>query len=163
MFDHILFAVDDSPAGEIATVFVSALATRTGASVHVLHVNELQVGGRGLTLRTRAEATDLVTGVVDRLTDLDVIAGGSVRTGHYRQVPAEIAATAGERRADSIVLGSHRHRRSARLFSTNVRERTTRLTTLPVLTSPSPLEVKRLLGGVPGDGGLDQLLESIVG
>jgi nucleotide-binding universal stress UspA family protein len=163
MFDRILFALDDTPAGEMATLFVSALATRTGAAVHVFHVNEFQVGGRGLTLRTHQEVTDLVTGVVHQLAEREVNAGASVRTAPYRRVPAEIAAAARERRADVIVLGSHRHRRLGRLFSTQVRERTTRLTSLPVLTSPSPLEVTSLPGAGSWDDGLDQLLESIVG
>ena len=45
MFERILLAIDDSPAGEMATLFAGALARRTGASVHVLHVNERLVGG----------------------------------------------------------------------------------------------------------------------
>jgi hypothetical protein len=49
--------------------------------------------------------------------------------------------TALERSADAIVLGSTRNRRLGRLFSPQVRERTTRLTALPVLTAPSPLKV----------------------
>jgi nucleotide-binding universal stress UspA family protein len=163
MFDRILFALDDSPAGEMATAFVSALATRTGATVHVFHVNEFQVGGRGLTLRTHQEVTDLVTGVVGQFSEHEVRAGASVRTASYRQVPAQIAAAARERRADVIVLGSYRQRRLGRLFSTRVRERTTRLTSLPVLTAPSPLEVTSLAGADAWDEGLDQLLESIIG
>ena len=51
MFERILLALDDSPAGEVATAFAGALAQRAGtaASVHVLHVNEGLVGGHGLT------------------------------------------------------------------------------------------------------------------
>ena len=131
--------------------------------MHVFHVNEFQVAGGGVTLRTRREVTDLVTGAVRQFGDHDVVATGSVRTAGHRDVPAAIAAEARDRRADVIVLGSNRHGRLARLFSAQVRDRTTRLSSLPVLTAPSPLEVTALLGAEPWDDGLDQLLESIVG
>jgi K+-sensing histidine kinase KdpD len=52
----------------------------------------------------------------------------------------EVCRAARERDADAIVLGSQRRRRFGRLFSTQVREQTTRITELPVLTAPSPLE-----------------------
>ena len=153
MFDRILLALDDSPAGEVATVFATALARRTGATVHVLHVNERLVGGSGLTLRSRREAIDLVSFVVRQLAEAGVRAGGSVSVSSYRAVPARIVAAAYERSADAIVLGSNRNRRLARLFSTRVRERTTRLTSLPVLTAPSPLQVTALGGAAPGRTG----------
>jgi nucleotide-binding universal stress UspA family protein len=141
MFDRLLLALDDSPAGEVATLFAAALARRTGAAVHVLHVNERLVGGNGVNLRTRQEATDLVSAAVRQLAEAGVRAGGSVCVSAYRRVPERIATTALERSADAIVLGSTRHRRLGRLFSPQVRERTTRLTALPVLTAPSPLKV----------------------
>src|SRR5580692_6772300 len=115
MFDRILLALDDCPAGEIATTFAGALARRTGASVHVLHVNERLVGGRGVTLRSRMEATDLVTTAVHQLLDSGVRAGGSVTVASYRKVPDRIVATAHERAAGAIVLGSNRRRRLGRL------------------------------------------------
>ena len=43
--------------------------------------------------------------------------------------------------ADAIVFGSNRSRHLGRLFSPQVRERTTRLTSLPILTAPAPLRV----------------------
>lgn len=109
--------------------------------VHVLHVNERLVGGNGVTLRTRQESTDLVSAAVRELAGAGVHAGGSVCVSTYRGVPQRIVATALERSADAIVVGSTRNRRLARLFSPRVRERTTRLTALPVLTAPSPLRV----------------------
>jgi K+-sensing histidine kinase KdpD len=68
--------------------------------------------------------------------------GSSVR-GYYRDVGGRIAMAAQERMADAIVLGSERHRRLSRLFSPNVRARTMRLTSLPVITAPSPLDMSR--------------------
>jgi nucleotide-binding universal stress UspA family protein len=167
MFERILLALDDSPAGEVATAFAGALAQRTGAgaaagaSVHVLHVNEGLVGGHGLTLQTRQEAIDLVTGAVRQLAEAGVRAGGSVCVSTYRDVPARIVAMAAERSAGAIVLGSTR-RRWGRLLSAQVRERTTRLTSLPVLVAPAPLKVAASLGlGNLRDGSLDQMLDSL--
>jgi len=162
MFDRILLALDDSPAGEVATVFTAALARRTAATVHVLHVNERLVGGNGLALRSRREATDLVTSAVQQLADAGVPAGGSVRVAAYRGVPVRIVEAARDRKADAIVLGSNRHRHLGRLFSRQVRERTTRLTSLPVLTAPSPLKVTSLGGATAWDGGLDQALDALL-
>ena len=108
MFDRILLALDDSPAGEVATVFSAALARRTGATVHVLHVNERLVGGNGLTLRSRHDAAELVTNAVQQLADAGVRAAGSVRVAAYRGIPMRIVEAAHDRKADAIVLGSNR-------------------------------------------------------
>lgn len=164
MFERILLALDDSPASEVATAFTGALAQRAGAetSVHVLHVNERLVGGHGATLLTRHEATELVTQAVGQLADHGVRASGSVCVSSYRGVPGRIVAVAAERSVGAIVLGSDRRRRLGRLFSAQVRERTTRLTSLPVLVAPAPLRVTSSLGG--GDlweGTLEQVLDSL--
>ena len=162
MFDRLLFALDDSPASEVATLFAAALARRTGATVHVLHVNERLVGGNGVTLRSRQEATDLVSAAVRQLAEAGVRAGGSVRVASYRGVPERIVTTALERSADAIVLGSTRSRRLGRLFSPQVRERTTRLTALPVLTSPSPLQVTSPANVADWTDGLGNVLDSLL-
>jgi nucleotide-binding universal stress UspA family protein len=143
MFERLLLAIDDSPASEMATLFATAFAQRSGASVHVLHVNEYLVADRDVTVLTRAEATELVTDAVTHLHAAGVRASGSVVAASYRHVPNRIIAMAADRGADAIVLGSHRKRRLGRLFSPQVRERTTRMTALPVLTAPSPLKVSR--------------------
>jgi nucleotide-binding universal stress UspA family protein len=141
MFTRLLLAIDDSEGSEVATAFAGALARHHGASVHVFHVNEYLVGGRGVTLRTQAEATDLLTGVVAQLRAAGVTSTGSAVSATYREVAGRIAAVAHRRSVDAIVLGSERHRRLGRLFSPQVRARTTRLTSLPVITAPSPLDV----------------------
>jgi nucleotide-binding universal stress UspA family protein len=141
MFTRLLLATDDSPGSEVATAFATALARHHAASVHVFHVNEYLVGGRGVTLRTRAEVTELLTGAVTQLQAAGVHATASSVTGSYREVAARIAHTARDRMADAIVVGSERHRRLGRLFSPNVRARTIRLTSLPVITAPSPLDL----------------------
>jgi nucleotide-binding universal stress UspA family protein len=162
MFDRLLLAIDDSPGGEVATLFTAALARRTGAAVHVLHVNERLVGGNGVALRSRQEATDLVSVAVQQLVDAGVRAGGSVCFAPYRRVPERIVTTALERSADAIVMGSTRNRRLGRLFSPQVRERTTRLTALPVLTAPSPLKVSAPEKMADWTDGLGQAVDSLL-
>jgi nucleotide-binding universal stress UspA family protein len=139
MFRRILLALDNSPAGQIGVSFAQALAARSEASVYVLHINEYLVGGRGVTLETSEEATALVVDAVAQLRAEDIEATGGVGLGHYLHVASRIVEVAERQSADVILLGSERKRRLQRLFSKGVRERTTRLTTLPVLTAPSPL------------------------
>jgi nucleotide-binding universal stress UspA family protein len=139
MFDHLLLAIDGSPGSDLATDFTAALAQRCEASVHLLHVNEYLVGGRGLTLRTDVEATELITTTVRILAAAGVRATGTTFPASYREVAAHIVSVAQHRGADAIVLGSHRQRWIGRLFAPQVRERVTRRTSLPVLTAPAPL------------------------
>jgi nucleotide-binding universal stress UspA family protein len=141
MFTRLLLAIDDSPGSDVAVAFATALAHHHQASVHVFHVNEYLVGGRGVTLHTHAEATELLTGAVAQLRAAGVRATGSSVDATYREVASRIATTAQTRGVDAIVLGSERHRRLGRLFSPNVRARTIRLTSLPVVTAPAPLDV----------------------
>jgi nucleotide-binding universal stress UspA family protein len=162
MFDRILLAIDDSPSGEMATAFATALARRVQASVHVLHVNERAIGGRGLTVASPEEATELVRGAVQQLAGAGVRAAGTVRAASLRRVPELIVETAAARGADVIVLGSHRHRRLGRLLSGRVRDHATRLTSLPILTAPSPLKVTKLVDVDAWDGRLDSVLDSIL-
>ncbi|HEY1828644.1 MAG TPA: universal stress protein [Acidimicrobiales bacterium] len=156
MFDQILLAIDDSAASETAAAYAGALAARNGGRIHVFHVNEYLVTGGGRTLRTRDQASTLVTDAVLQLRETGVRVGGSACVASYRQVPNRIAAAALEHGADAIVLGSRRARRLGRLFSFQVRERVTRLTALPVLTAPSPLG--RIPAGVTFEDALDQEL-----
>jgi nucleotide-binding universal stress UspA family protein len=142
MFDRLLLAIDDSPASEVATAFAAAVATRSSASVHVFHVNEYLVGGRGVAQKTTEECRDFVTDAVLELRAHGITVGGSACCGTSREVAQRIADTAVAQKADAIILGSQRRRsRLAGLVSPNVRERTIRLSPLPVLTAPSPLHV----------------------
>jgi nucleotide-binding universal stress UspA family protein len=141
MFQRLLVAIDNSEGSDVALSFAVALAKQSGASVHVLHVNEHVVGGNGVTLRTDEEVTRLLTEAVEHLRDEGIRTSGSVRRAPYRHVAQCIAAMAEERSADVIVLGAKRRRQWARLAGRGVRERTIRLTVLPVITAPAPLAV----------------------
>jgi nucleotide-binding universal stress UspA family protein len=141
MFQQLLLAVDDSPGSQVAISFATALAQPETAAVHVLYVNEYLVGGRGLTLHTQTEANHLVADAVRQLRSAGIEASGSVCISSYRHVADRIAASAQRRGVDAIVLGSSRSRRLGRLFSRQLRERTIRRTSLPVVTAPPPLKV----------------------
>jgi nucleotide-binding universal stress UspA family protein len=141
MFRRILVAVGDDEQSAVTLSFVTALARQHDAHVHVLHVNELVVGGRGVPLRTDDEATAIVVDAMHHLGDEGIVADGSVWRAHYGKVAQRIASMAEECAADVIVLGSTRRRRWGRLMSMQIRERTTRLTTLPVVVAPAPLEL----------------------
>ena len=66
MLNRILLGLDGSDSGQVALSFAMALAG-PGAAVRVVHVNEFQLGGRGLTVETADEATALVTEAVTEL------------------------------------------------------------------------------------------------
>jgi nucleotide-binding universal stress UspA family protein len=139
MFERLLLAVDGSPSSEVAISFAASLAEPGAGSVHVVHVNEYVVGGRGVTLSTSREAVDLVADAVRQLQSAGLRADGSVCVGSYREVATRIVEAASRRSADGILLGSRRRRRLGRLPSPRVRERTLRLTSLPVVVAPAPL------------------------
>ena len=163
MFDRILLALDDSPAGEVALLFAGALARRTGASVHVLHVNERIVAGNGITLRTRDEASDV--GHRRRPT-----AGRARRDGPSGSAcvastaasPARIVAKAVDGLGGRHRPRLHPNRRWGRLFAAQVRERTTRLTSLPVLTAPVAPPGHALPGPGSWESPVDQALDSLL-
>lgn len=156
MFQRILLALDAGDAGTVATSFTVALARRCEASVHVVHVNEYLLGGRGIPSESPAQAADLVA---DALRDMH--AAGVRATGvTYRtttfDVPAAICDLADQVRADVIVLGSRRRRRPA-FLRRGLRDRISRRTSLPVVTAPAPLRVdrhERTLEDAPYPGGI---------
>lgn len=141
MFQRLLVAIDDSASCPVTLSFASALAQRDGASVHVVHVNQFQVGGRGMTKLTGTEASRLVEGAVRELTEGGVETSGSLARATCFNVAGVIADAARAHDCDAIVLGSARRRRFGRLFGQGIRERTTALAALPILTAPAPLRV----------------------
>jgi nucleotide-binding universal stress UspA family protein len=149
MFTRILLAIDGTESGHVAASFVSAMARQSGATVRVVHVNELLVGGRGFARATDKEAQRLVDDAVRTLVVAGVPATGELRVAYPLDVPRRIVDAAIDSGADMIVLGSarRRHRRLGRMLggivSHGVRERVTALTPLPLLTAPAPLQVSR--------------------
>jgi nucleotide-binding universal stress UspA family protein len=140
MFKRLLVAIDRSASADVTISFATAIAQHVGASVHLLHVNEYVVGSRYIPLATDEEATQLVADGVHQLLSEGIRTTASVRRAPYRQVAHRIVSAADEFSADVIILGSRRSRRFGRLFSSQVRERTVRRTSLPVIAAPAPLD-----------------------
>lgn len=140
MLNRILLALDSSDSGQVALSFAMALAG-PGAAVRVVHVNEFQLGGRGLTVETADEATALVADAVTELHRAGIQASGLAAVSTCFGVADHLVAEAGRWSADVIVLGSCRRQGMRRMFSRGVRERVLRLSYLPVLTAPAPLKM----------------------
>jgi nucleotide-binding universal stress UspA family protein len=140
MLKRILLALDSSDSGQVAVSFTIALAGRA-TEVRVLHVNGFQVGGRGLTLETPAEAGALLDDALLQLRSCGMSATGTVVAATCFSVAEYIVAEAGRWSADAIVLGSARRRGLRRIACQGVRERVVRSSCLPVLTAPAPLRV----------------------
>ena len=88
-------------------LFAGALARRTGASVHVVHVNERIVACNGVTLRTPQEATALVTDAVRRLAETGVTVSGSACVSTYRRVAERIVGQGRRRCPPTPSSGLH--------------------------------------------------------
>jgi nucleotide-binding universal stress UspA family protein len=159
MFDRILLAIDDSPSGSAAVSFAIAMAKSSDATVHVIHMNEFVVGGRGQTLETRGEADQVITEAMAELKAAGVEATGIVSLANCFTVAHHIVEAADEFSADVIVVGSRRPSRWARLRGTGVREQITELTSLPVISAPPALQIghgRRVAGDIrvsPHSGG----------
>jgi len=141
MFQRLLVGIDDSEPRETTLSFAVAIARQHGSTVHLCFVNPVPVGGRGLAVLSAVEATEVEAGAMRQLRAEGIATTGSVRRAVSHRVADCLVASAGDLSADAIVLGSHRRRRLHRVLSSGVRERTIRLSCLPVLTAPAPLEL----------------------
>jgi nucleotide-binding universal stress UspA family protein len=140
MFHRILLAIDGTAAGPVAVSFTIPLAA-PGARVHVVHINQYQVSGRGTTVESVQEAALLVRDAVSELRAAGVRATGLAAAATCFGVADRIVMEGERWSADAIVLGSRRHRGLRRLLRQGVRGRIIRLSELPVLTAPAPLRV----------------------
>src|SRR5580704_14297350 len=107
MFTRILLAIDETESAEVSVSFVTPLAREHQAKVHVVYVNEVLVGGRGMTVSTHQEARNIVDSAVAALWMAGIDADGEVRRGNCFSVDQRIVDSAQTFGADVIVLGSH--------------------------------------------------------
>lgn len=139
---NIIFPTDFSPCAEGAFPYAVALAERTGATVHVLHVvvrqaydadnplaylpleSDLEEGSSEEAGRRRqAQTQRLATGVSVTATEVE-----------DSSAAAAILEFALQRDADLIVMGTHGRRGMSRFLLGSVAERIVRLSDSPVLT-----------------------------
>jgi nucleotide-binding universal stress UspA family protein len=124
MFDTIVVGVDGSPHAERAVQVAGQLARAVGDKVVVIHERETYPGGGigPVVIETLADATKLVDGYVDELTEAGVAATGEVhramnsRVGHALLEQVErhsagllVVGTRGCSDVTSLVLGSVAH------------------------------------------------------
>lgn len=140
MWQRLLFAIDQFESGQTALRFTSELAARTGAQVRVLHIRQLSKWARVPPLETIAEADSLVQEALLRLQLAGVYADGLACSAPDDFVAAKIFAEAGSCMCDAIVLGSRRLHGIERLSGRSVRDKLLRLTPLPIVVAPTPLE-----------------------
>ncbi len=141
--NHMLLAIDRSPAGEAATDFAIGLASGWEARVTVLHVREVSTLRRIPPLESLDDARRLVEESMARLGRAGVAAAGLIHTAREDLVARCIVETSKERWCDGIILGSHRHRGFHRLNGGGVRDRVMRSTPLPVFVAPPALQTGR--------------------
>jgi nucleotide-binding universal stress UspA family protein len=139
MWDRLLFAIDQFESGQTALKFTAGLAAATGADVQVMHVRELSRAARVPPLETPAEADSLVDEAVFSLRMAGIGADGRACSFPQDQVPRRIVEESMNWMCDAIVLGTRRLHGISRLSARGVRERVIRLSPLPVVAAPTPL------------------------
>jgi nucleotide-binding universal stress UspA family protein len=136
--EHILVAHDFGDHAQNALEYALSLAEKVGARVTVVHAYELPIYGfpDGLaltvdvTLRIQTASTEALDAILAKSQRPGVPVSGMVRQG-----PAwsEIAAAAGETKADLVVVGTHGRRGLAHALLGSVAEKVTRSAPCPVL------------------------------
>jgi len=134
----ILVPTDFSPQAEVALDYACTLATRVGATVHVLSVVGVPAfGGPELSMSMTASLLEEMRreshlGLANlAAARRDVIGEQLVRTGDARDVIPRVAAEIG---ADLIVMGTHGRRGISRVLLGSVTEYVVRTSEVPVLT-----------------------------
>ena len=139
MWDRLLLAIDQFESGQTALRVSERLAVTTGAEVRVIHVRELSRWARVPPLETPAEAESLVDEAVFSLRLAGIGAEGRACSFPDDQVPQRIVEESMYWICDAIVLGSRRLHGVSRISGRGVRERVLRLSLLPVIVAPTPL------------------------
>lgn len=147
MYRHLLVPIDGSRGSRHVAHHAAELASQLGARMTVLHVLEevgvplVQYGMEPYVdleavsvevVEAHQEAADrLVDDVLAELPD-DARAEGLVVAAEGRRVAEVITATADERSADLIVMGTHGHRGLSRVFLGSVADGVIRSSDRPV-------------------------------
>jgi nucleotide-binding universal stress UspA family protein len=144
-FATSLVAIDDSEPADIATELAARLARLTGARIIACHaIDATGIADASVALSfglvpaqldetLRREAVSTVNGSLARAglpesTPVVIIDGGSARA---------IVATAEDRRADAIIVGTHGRRGLRRFALGSVAESIVRTSSVPVLVVPA--------------------------
>lgn len=143
----ILIAVEDSPYSEKATAYGFALARQMGASIALVHVNEMPVAvpyvADPLLNEPPVMMPDLLHAqeegskkLLDRITEQQ---GEGITMFTFNKIgnpKDEILATAAEWEADMIILGTHGRKGLDHFISGSIAESIVRKAQCPVLIIP---------------------------
>ena len=140
MWDRLLLALDQFESGQSALKVSERVALATGADVRVIHVRQLSKWACVPPLETPAEAESLVDEAVFSLRLAGVGAEGRSCSYPEDRVAQQIVEESMCWICDAIVLGSRRLHGVSRVSGRGVRERVLRLSVLPVIVAPTPLE-----------------------
>jgi nucleotide-binding universal stress UspA family protein len=140
VWHRLLFAIDQYESGQTALRFTSEIAGGIDAQVSVIHIREISKWARVPPLETPAEAESLVQEAILNLQLAGVRADGVACSVPEDLIASRIFGEARSRMCDAIIVGSRRLHGMHRLSGRNIRDRILRLTSLPVLVAPTPLE-----------------------
>jgi nucleotide-binding universal stress UspA family protein len=158
MWDRLLLAIDQFDSGQSALRLSERLALSTGAEVRVIHVRQLSKWARVPPLETPADANSLVDEAVFSLRLVGIGAEGRACSFPEDQVARRIVEESMYWLCDAIVLGSRRLHGLNRITGRGVRDQVLRMSVLPVIVAPTPLDngiysPARLRSGPRSDNG----------
>jgi nucleotide-binding universal stress UspA family protein len=148
---RLLLAIDQLAPSQAVVDFAAGFAVESGAAAWVLHVRELPYTVRTPALETAAESDELVQEAVMSLRQARVSAGGRSVSAQQRLVAHRIAEEGLLMASDLIVVGSQRLTGLRRISGRGgLRDRLLKLSSLPVLVAPPPLQLSaRSLRSLP--------------
>ncbi len=134
-YKKILFATDFSPASDAALQYATALARDSGATLLIMHVEELPSAYSAGEMML--PVTEYPNPELRKMLEAVKPSDPNVRSEHHLLLgtPAdEIVRLAAEKEADLIVIGTHGRTGLKRVLMGSVAEAVTRLAKCPVLT-----------------------------
>lgn len=138
MFHRILVAVDSTPACRTSVEMTAELASLTGASVCVLHIDASDVVYDTLVeLEDDITAHQLLESAVSVLRRAGVKAHGELLDALVPDVAAAVQQAAERFDADLIVVSPHHRRHLAAWFSPSVSDAVAHRSRIAVLLAPA--------------------------
>jgi nucleotide-binding universal stress UspA family protein len=141
---HILLPIDDSPGTQAAIDYAVLLANALGASITLVHVDELPhamvgiVPGATVDGDLAAERRESSQRMTEIVTQLHATGFDRVTALHLTAPAVAPAVVDASRRYDLIVMGTHARTGVSRLVLGSVAEQVLRHATCPVLTVHLP-------------------------
>ncbi|WP_037599976.1 universal stress protein [Streptacidiphilus rugosus] len=137
MFQRILLALDSSPARRRTLDTAASLASLSGGTVHVLHVDaSVAAGVAVLPLEEDAAAHGVLAEALNTLRDAGVPAEGELLQGLTIEIPGLISAAVDRLGADLLVLGPHHRGAFAGLLNPRVSDAVNHAVRIPLLLVP---------------------------